>query len=520
MTDSHAPTAAAANDAESATDDLPPDDPSQPILVTGVTGYVGGRLTGKLVERGLNVRVLVRESAERIEGRGWEDAVDVVVGDVSSKEDLARALAGVGTAYYLVHSMRVGDDYDKRDARYARNFAEAAEAAGVTRIVYLGGLGRDDDDLSKHLESRHQTGRLLASGAVPVVELRAAVIVGSGSLSFEIVRALAERLPAMIFPRWAETRIQPIGIADVLSYLAAARRRPPRPQGHEIIEIGGGSVETFGGMIEKYAKARGLKRFVVRVPFISPWLSSWWVHWTTPVTADIARPLIEGAEHEVIVETDRASEVFPHIEPLTYDVALQRALDRIEKGQIESIWSDAQVKRTKRTFARAASECQGMLIETREGVADASCEAVFRAFCSFGGERGWPYHWLWVIRGWMDQAVGGVGLRRGRRDPDELRVGDALDFWRVEDVEPGQRLLLRAEMKVPGYAWLRFETFRRDGETHVIQNAFFAPRGFLGLCYWYSIYPLHGPIFGAMLQTVVDRAEAETKSPERVEAAA
>ena len=490
------------------------DAPARPVLVTGVTGYVGGRLAGALAEQGAAVRVLVRESAERIEGRSWEHDVETVVGDVGNADDLAAALDGVETAYYLVHSMRIGANYAERDRRYARQFAEAAEAAGVSRIVYLGGLGSDDDDLSQHLESRHQTGRVLASTGVPVVELRAAVIVGSGSLSFEIVRALAERLPVMVFPRWAETRIQPIGIADVLSYLTAARDLPPSPAGHEIIEIGGGTVETFGGMIQKYAVARGLHRFVLRVPVLSPKLSAYWIHWTTPVTADIARPLIEGATNEVVVQSDRAAEVFPHIRPLDYEEALRRALLRIEEGHIETIWSDAQVRRTKRTFARAVDEEQGMLIETRERTTTAPPEAVFRAFCSFGGQRGWPYHWLWKIRGWMDQAIGGVGLRRGRRHPDELRVGDALDFWRVEDIDPDHRLLLRAEMKVPGYAWLRWETMPADdapSQTRVLQCAFFAPKGLLGHLYWWSIYPLHGPIFNAMIDTVVRRAEAEER---------
>lgn len=496
--------------------DTSPDERNELVLVTGVTGYVGGRLAGRFVDAGVPVRVLVRGGADRIAGRSWSDAVDVAVADVSETSDvdppprLVDALRDVTTAYYLIHSMRVGSDFDEQDLECARRFAAACDAAGVDRIVYLGGLGDDREDLSKHLHSRHETGRALAEGKTPVIELRAAVIVGSGSLSFEIIRHLAERLPVMIFPKWASTQIQPIGIADVLSYLIAARERPRDPNDHEVIEIGGPTVETFGGMILRYAEARGLKRFAIRVPLITPRLSSYWLHWTTPVTATIARPLIEGASHEVIVRDTRATEIFPNIEPLTYREALQRALARIDQGDIETIWSDSQTANSGRAFGRVVAEEQGLLIESREGTTHASTDEVFLSFCSLGGVRGWPLHWLWRIRGWMDQMVGGVGLRRGRRDPETLRAGDALDFWRVEEIEPGKRLLLRAEMKVPGEAWLRFETTEADEQhaiTRITQTAFFAPRGLLGRMYWYAIYPVHGPVFGAMLQTVIERSE-------------
>ena len=480
------------------------------VLVTGATGYVGGRLVPRLLEAGCRVRVMVRRDPDRISFRRWAGQVEVVCADVMEPESLPAALDGIDVAYYLIHSMRHGAEYRQRDREAATNFGRACCDAEVEQIVYLGGLGDDDDALSEHLQSRHETGDALRECEVPVTEFRAAVIVGSGSASFEMVRHLAEKLPVMIFPRWAKTRIQPIAIRDVLSYLLAALHTPDAVG--RIIEIGGSEVTTFGQMISRYAKSRELRRLTIPVPFLSPWLSSWWIHWTTPITREIARPLIEGARNEVVVQDDAAARLFPAIRPIGYDEAVRLALKRVRDGKVETIWSDAMASSDDDVPPVYLTQEQGMLIERRKAKTTASPEAVFAQFCGFGGERGWPpYNWLWKIRGAMDLAVGGVGLRRGRRHLDRVRVGDAIDFWRVEAVEPDRRLLLRAEMKLPGEGWLQFEAIPLEADpdgrrTKVIQTAYFAPRGLFGYLYWYSVYPLHGLVFKGMLRWVVEGA--------------
>ena len=506
---------------------LPPQPPGPLVLVTGATGYVGGRLVPRLLEAGCRVRVMVRRDPDRIRSRAWADQVEVVCGDVHEPDSLPAVVADVDIAYYLIHSMRHGSEFRQRDHDAATAFGCCCRDAGVDQIVYLGGLGDDDDNLSEHLQSRHETGEALRECGVPVTEFRAAVIVGSGSASFEMIRHLAEKLPVMIFPRWSKTRIQPIAIRDVLSYLLAALHTPEAVG--QIIEIGGAEVTTFGEMISRYARHRGLHRLKIPVPFLSPWLSSWWIHWTTPITREIARPLIEGARNEVIVQTDTARSLFPTIRPIDYDEAVRLALQRVRDGKVETIWSDAMASSEDDVPPVYLTQEQGMLIERRKANTHAPPEAVFAQFCGFGGERGWPpYTWLWKIRGAMDLAVGGVGLRRGRRHPDEVRIGDAIDFWRVEAVEPDRRLLLRAEMKLPGEGWLQFESVpleadRHGRQTKVIQTAYFAPRGLLGYLYWYSVYPLHGLVFKGMLKWVVNGALERTKTgrdkPARVDAA-
>ena len=496
-----------------------------PVLVTGATGYVGGRLVPRLLSEGARVRVLVRGDASRLAGREWAGRVEVAPGDVTDAASLAEPLEGVETAYYLIHSMQAGDEFRDRDLAAGRAFGHACKAAGVRRIVYLGGLGDPEDDLSHHLRSRQETGEALAEAGVPVVEFRAAVIVGSGSLSFEIVRALAERLPVMLFPKWASTSIQPVAVRDVLEYLAAARTRPPVDEieargGHAVVEIGGATVTSFGGMIKEYARVRGLRRLAIDVPFVSPRLSSYWVHWTTPVTAEIARPLIDGATNEVVVRDDLAARLYPDIRPVDYETAIRRAVDRHDRREVETIWSDALAGHQGDAPPVVLKSEQGLFIERRRACTDASPEAAFRAFCGLGGERGWAWHWLWQVRGWMDQLVGGPGLRRGRRHPDELRAGDALDWWRVEEVVPGRRLLLRAEMRLPGRGWLRYEATPQEGHTRVTQTALFEPRGLLGHLYWWSIVPLHAVVFRAMLNTVVRRAEELTAAESTARAAA
>lgn len=476
------------------------------ILVTGATGYVGGRLAPRLLELGYPVRLLVRDP-QRLQGRAWAGQAEIVQGDVLQPASLPAALEGCRAAYYMIHSMGGSEQFHARDLEAARNFGKAAKAAGVAQIIYLGGLGDADAELSTHLRSRQQTGAALREAGVPVTEFRAAVIVGSGSLSFEMVRYLTERIPVMITPRWVQTRIQPIAIRDVISYLTAALEQPASLG--EIIEIGGADVLTYGEMMLGYARARGLKRWLLRVPVLSPRLSSYWVHWMTPIPAGIARPLIEGLRNEVVVRNPRARQLFPDIQPVDYQTAVERALARLEAGAVETAWSDAlTTSQGDRVPVNLTTE-QGMVIERREVDVQATPAQVYTIFSGLGGERGWLIlNLAWQLRGALDRLVGGVGMRRGRRHPDELRVGDAVDFWRVEAVQPDSLLRLRAEMKVPGKAWLQFEAIPIDASrTRLVQKAFFAPKGLFGWLYWYLLYPIHGYIFQGMVQRIGQRAE-------------
>lgn len=486
----------------------------QHVLVTGATGYVGGRLIPLLLAAGHHVRVLARDPA-RLEGRPWLSQVEVVRGDVLQPDTLPAALAGVEAAYYLVHSMGNSHDFHQRDLIAAGNFGAAARQAGVRRIIYLGGLGDEQADLSPHLRSRHATGDALrAACAAPdgspavcaVTELRAAVIVGSGSLSFEMIRYLTERVPVMICPRWVFTRIQPIAIVDVLSYLVAALDAPQSTG--RIVEIGGADVLTYGAMMTGYAQARGLRRWLLPVPVLTPRLSSYWVHWVTPVPATIARPLIQGLRNEVIVRDDSARRLFPHIQPLGYATALQMALSQLDAAQVQTSWKDALVSSQEEAPPAAFTVQEGIFIDQRQKTLVVAPETLFRVFSGIGGERGWYYaNWTWTLRGWLDRLLGGVGMRRGRRHPDDLRVGDALDCWRVEAIDAPRMVRLRSEMKLPGRAWLQIEAQPLSaGRTRLVQTAFFAPKGLSGVLYWYFFFPLHSIVFGGMLHAIGRRS--------------
>jgi uncharacterized protein YbjT (DUF2867 family) len=477
------------------------------ILVTGVTGYVGGRLVPRLLEAGYRVRCMVRDKT-RLEGRPWFDDVDVVEADVLKRETLIPALAGIDVAYYLIHSMTSdASDFHSRDLLAARQFGQAAEDAQVKRIIYLGGLGDPDADLSKHLRSRQETGKALGEFGVPVTEFRAAVIVGSGSLSFEMIRYLSERLPVMICPRWVATRTQPIAIRNVLDYLVGALSVPE--SAGQVVEVGGADVLTYGKMIKTYAQVRGLRRWLISVPVLTPALSSYWVHWVTPISANIIGPLIAGLRNEVVVRDDKAKSMFPKIKPVSYREAVELALTRLQVGDIESAWTDALATSRGDVPPVVLKNDQGMIVERRQAVVEACPEKIFRVVTGMGGKRGWFFaNWTWEIRGLLDRAIGGVGLRRGRRDPDVVRVGDALDFWRVEAVESARLMRLRAEMKVPGRAWLQFEIKSLENQkAQLFQTAFFAPKGVWGLLYWYVLYPVHALIFSGMIRQIVLRAE-------------
>ena len=478
------------------------------ILVTGATGYIGGRLVPRLLEAGYKVRVLSRD-ASRLQDRPWLAQVEVYEGDVLSPESLEKAMQDVSAAYYLIHSMMDTSDFHERDLVAARNFGRAAKVKGVQRILYLGGLGDPDSDLSKHLSSRQQTGEALRESGVPVTEFRAAIIVGSGSVSFEMIRYLTERIPIMVCPKWVYTRVQPIAIRDVMHYLIGALSTPESVG--KIIEIGGTDVMTYGDMMLDYAKVRGLRRFLIPIPVLTPRLSSYWVHWTTPVPAQISRPLIDGLQNEVIVRDDLAQTIFPQIKPIDYKTAVKLALDRLEASQIETSWSDALASSQGDRPTVELKNSEGMIIETRIHLSNSSPEAIYAAFTSLGGERGWLYmNWIWRLRGLLDRLVGGVGLRRGRRHPTTLRVGDALDFWRVEAEEKPRFLRLRAEMKLPGRAWLQFEVepVKKHG-TLFVQTAYFAPKGLGGFLYWYVLYPIHSIVFSGMILAIAKLAEQD-----------
>jgi uncharacterized protein YbjT (DUF2867 family) len=450
------------------------------------------------------VRVLARDPL-RLVGRDWAGRVDAVAGDVLRAETLGTAMAGVGVAYYLVHSMARGEGYRERDVAAARAFGRAAAEAGVARIVYLGGLGDPTADLSRHLRSRQETGEALREAGVPVTEFRAAVVVGSGSISFEMIRYLTERLPVMVCPQWVYTRVQPIAVDDLLRYLVAALDVPE--SAGRVVEVGGADVLTYGEMMLGYADARGLWRHLQPVPVLTPTLSSYWVHLVTPIPSQIARPLIEGLRNETVVRDHSAHDLFPSIHPVGYATAVRAAVASLDTGDVETSWSDALVTSGGDVQPRVLTTHEGKLIERRQALVTARPEEAFGVICSIGGRRGYrAWDWAWELRGAADRLVGGVGLRRGRRDPVDLRVGDALDFWRVEAVEPGRLLRLRAEMKVPGAAWLQFETLPRAGGTLLVQTAYFAPRGVPGLAYWYGLLPVHSRIFSGMIAALAAEA--------------
>lgn len=481
------------------------------ILVTGATGYIGGRLVAQLLKAGYRVRVLTRD-ATRLQGRRWTSQVEAMQADVLQPATLPKAFEGVTAAYYLAHVMNGVADFRERNKTAAHNFGNAARAAGAQRIVYLGGLGDARADRSQRLLSRQETGEVLRASGVPVTEFRASLIIGCGSMFFEMIRFGTERVPIMLVPRWVFTPVQPIAVSDVVDYLVAALGKPE--SAGRVIEIGGPQVLSYGDMVVGYARERGLPHLMIRWPLFSARLSSQWVHWATPVPSGMAYSLIEGLHDPVVVKDDAACQLFPEIKPMDYLTVLRGSLERLDAGLVDTSWSDAlatsQGDKTPVTFKWS----EGMFIESRQRFTSASPEQVYRVFASLGGERGWLYGTrLWHMRGWIDRFFGGVGVGRGRRNPDDVHVGDVVDFWRVEKVEPNRLLRLRAEMRMFGPGWLEFEAQPQpDGATRLLQTAFYAPRGFLGHVYWYSLAPFHAFIFSGLIDRIVRHAEASQRS--------
>ncbi len=453
------------------------------VLLTGATGYIGGRLLRRLEEDGRTVRCLARDPGKV---RATRPTTTAVRGDCLDEASLGPALEGVDTAYYLVHSMASGSQFAQLDRRAAANFGRAAARAGVRRIIYLGGLTGESASLSAHLRSRAETGDVLRASGVPVIEFRASIIVGAGSLSFEMIKALVERLPVMICPRWVATPTQPIAVDDVLAYLLAALDLPG--ESGRVFEIGGPDVVSYGDIMRAYARARGLRRLLVPVPVLTPHLSSLWLRLVTPAQADVGRSLVEGLRTATVVRSTAASKAFP-IEPLPLRVAMARA---IGEG------ASSGVKRDSRS------------VVVHAGVADA-----FEPIRRIGGASGWYFgDWLWRARGWIDRRLGGVGMRRGRRDPDACRVGDIVDGWTVEAYEPDRRLRLSADLKLPGRGWLEFEVAPAgSGRSLIRQTATFDPRGVLGRVYWYAILPLHVVLFRGLLRSIARKAEGRRSPP-------
>jgi uncharacterized protein YbjT (DUF2867 family) len=429
--------------------------------------------------------------------------VDIVTGDAFEPETLKAALCEVDIAYYLIHSMTAGSDFAERDTLMARSFGEAAKNSGVRRIIYLGGLGSESAQLSEHLRSRHNTGVALRLSGVPVTELRAAIIVGAGSISFEMIRYLTERIPLMICPLWVRTRVQPISIEEVLSYLIASLKTPKSAE--EIIEIGGADVLTYGQMMKGYAIVRGLHRLLAHVPVLTPRLSSYWVHWVTPISAAYARPLIEGLRNEVIVTDSKASALFPRIKPLGYVEAISKAVSQLDP---EFFGIESTGAEDKPDFNSFDTFQNGMIIEISKKVVHANPQAVYRTFSELGASNRWPCYFLWRLRAAIDRIIGGVGMRCGRPQNRDIRLGDTIDFFRVVKVEPNRTLRLKAEMKLPGEGWLQFDV-KQDKEacTKLVQTVFFAPRGLLGIVYWYLFGPIHKLIFAKMISKLAAQAE-------------
>ena len=480
------------------------------ILVTGASGYVGGRLVTALLADGADVRVFVRD-ANKAQSHSWANQVEIATGNASDFQSTKDALTGVHTAYYLLHSINLGPNFDEIESAMARNFAKAAQSCGVSQIVYLGGIN-NDEKTSKHLTSRANTGKELATTSVPVLELRAGIIIGSGSASFEMLRHLTHRLPVMTTPKWVSNKTHPIAIRDVLWYLRNCAKLE-KPVGG-VFDIGGPEVLTYADMMQKFAKLSGLrKRLIIKVPVLTPKLSSLWIGFVTPVPTSLARPLVGSLISEVVADPKKSIDKLipkPAEGLIDVDGAVKLALSNVSSNTVSTRWSDATLPTAPWQKAQSDPEWAGemLLKDKKVRTTDASIKSLWEAIEEIGGENGWyGSDFLWYLRGLLDRMIGGVGLRRGRRDPIHLRVGDSLDFWRVESLVPEQSLKLYAEMILPGKAWLEFRISKLpNGQSEVVQEASFSPRGLGGQLYWYAVLPLHILVFPTMIRNLIRSA--------------
>ncbi len=469
----------------------------QQILVAGATGYVGGHLVPRLVTENYTVRCMAR-TPEKLKDRQWED-IEVVYGDAMETDSLREALQDIDVAYYLIHSMGKPGDFESKDIKAARNFSEACADNGVSRIIYLGGLGNNSDDLSPHLKSRQEVGRILGESGVPVTELRASIIIGAGSSSFEIIRDLVNKLRVMITPKWVSSECEPIGIHDVITYLVECITHEKTVG--EILEIGGGEVFTYGEMMQQVASLMGKQIVMIKVPVLTPRLSAYWLNIITTVPMSVAYPLVDGLRNDTVTEDHRIRRWIPiDLKPFKKAVS-----DALGVEELVARWTEA---RRNMDSYHLPDESKAMVTNKQVVTTDAPKEKVFHAVERIGGEHGWySIGWAWKLRGIMDRMVGGVGMRRGRPDPDHLRAGDPLDFWRVLEINRNESLTLMAEMKLPGTAWLDFKVTESDEGTKLIQTAIFQPSGWFGHVYWYLLLPIHPSIFRKMAQNIVTYAE-------------
>ncbi|MGB6328215.1 MAG: SDR family oxidoreductase [Halarcobacter sp.] len=469
------------------------------VLLTGSTGYIGRRLKEKLLEKkDISLRLFARNK-KTLSSRIIKN-VEVVEGDTFDKEKLREALKDVDIAFYLIHSLS-NKDYKDLDKISAQNFLDIANECGVKRIIYLGGLGVKNENTSKHLLSRIETGEILSSNKnVQNIWIRAGVIIGSGSTSFEIIRNLTEKLPIMTTPKWVETKAQPIAVDDVIKYLVESLYI--KETKNLIIDIGAEQLK-YKEMMLQTAEALGLKRIIIPLPFLSITLSSYWLNLFTPVPFTVAKALIEGLKSEVLIQNENAKKYFPKIEPLSFIIAVKKAVKEIETNQVISRWTDTSGKIWDKNHTKEIADA--IFFDRKEkDITNLSKENIYKAFTSIGGENGWfTYDFLWGIRGFIDKMIGGVGLKRGRRDQSKLRIGESLDFWKVVDVKENERLLLYAQMKVPGNAWLEFKI----EDNKLIQSAYYYPKGVLGRLYWYSLVPIHYLVFNNMINSIIKKAE-------------
>jgi uncharacterized protein YbjT (DUF2867 family) len=466
------------------------------VLVTGVTGYVGGCLVPLLLEKGYRVRVLVRDPA-RLSGRVWVSLVEVLVGDTLSVDILTRAMQGISTAYYLVHNMSSGRNYVEKEIDSARNFASSAAASGVEHIIYLGGLADPDAEIGLHLRSRLDTGAMLRRGIVPVTEFRASLIIGSGSISFEMIRYLTEQFPILFAPPWKNNHTQPISIQNVLEYLLSALENTTCRG--KIYEIGGKDILTYADTLFIYARLRGLKRYIIALPWMPVKLMAQFAGILTPVPARIASPLLGGMRTDSLVRNDAAQRDFPRIQPMNYEASVSLALENLSPGCLESVW--------KKSDSSFRIKQEGFFVEGQQIRFHAQPDAVFCIITGLGGKRGWLYgNLLWKLRGILDKLVGGPGLR-GLQETGALSEGDVLDFYRVELLEPGKRMLLKAELKTPGLGWMEWRILEQaEGDVVLTQIAYFAPRGLPGFLYWYILLPIHRLVFNGLIKAIVHLA--------------